>query len=266
MSKILKTIKFPKTNKNVCLALSGGLDSVVLLYALVQNYDADRVKCLSFDYNQRHSVELEYAKKHAEALGVYYKLVDISYLSSIVPEVSSLVKGSGLKVLSSDESFATEKNEVNTYVPWRNGQFAMIEASFAEANDCNYIFHATNAADVYGYFDCTLKFRNAMNKVFDLNPRHKIKLVTPFSKFKKEQIVKLGLELESIMNKDIIDKTWSCYAANNNKECGVCNSCTEKLKGFIKAKVDVPRILKMFNITREQFEEIRKELKNARES
>lgn len=266
MLKILKSIKFPKTNKNVCLALSGGLDSVVLLHALVHNYGADRVKCLSFDYNQRHSIELDYAKKNVEQLGVFHKLVDISYLSSIVPEISSLVKESGLKVLSSDESFATEKNEVNTYVPWRNGQFAMIEAAFAEANDCNYIFQATNAADIYGYFDCTLKFRNAMNKVFDLNPRHKIKLVTPFSKFKKEQIVRLGLELEVLTNKNIINQTWSCYAADNEKECGICNSCTEKLKGLIKAKVELPRILNMFNITREQFIELKKELKNARKS
>lgn len=256
LQEVLDNLPELEEGKNVCLSLSGGLDSTTLLYVLVKKYGADRVKTLSFDFGQRHVIELEMASKSAINTGVYHKIIKLDYLRDIAKETSALISDSKLTPKTAEENAGNP--QVNTYVPWRNGQFAMITAAFAEVNQCSYILQATNQVDCYGYFDTTIEFRDALNSVFMLNRMNPITLVTPFVELYKEEELLIAKEISNELNYDILLNTWSCYngynETNNFKECGMCNTCEEKLKGYIEADFSREQILEKFNINNTQLE------------
>ena len=263
LQDVLSNLPELADGKNVCLSLSGGLDSTTLLGVLVHTYGADRVKTLSFDFGQRHSIELDMADKTVSKFGVFHKTYKLDYLQEIAKDVSALIDGSKLKPKTAEENAGDP--QVNTYVPWRNGQFAMITAAFAEANNCSYILQATNQVDEYGYFDTTKLFRDALNNVFSLNRQNPLSLLTPFVELYKDEELKIARELSNIFNFDILENTWSCYngkkAAYNFKECGVCNTCREKLTGYIQADYTDDEILSRFNITRDELNSARIKIK-----
>lgn len=263
LQEVLDNLPELEDGKNVCLALSGGLDSTTLAYVLVVKYGADRVKTLSFDFGQRHVIELEMAAKTAKHLDVYHKIIKLDYLKDIAKDVSALFADSKLKPKTAEENAGNP--QVNTYVPWRNGQFAMITAAFAEANNCRYILQATNQVDCYGYFDTSTDFRDALNEVFNLNRMNPIELITPFVELYKEEELIIAKELSAEFGVDILESTWSCYNGysedNNFKECGKCNTCEEKLKGYIEAEFEDETILNKFNITIDELNIKRKIIK-----
>lgn len=262
LQEVLDNLPELEDGKNVCLALSGGLDSTTLAYVLVMKYGTDRVKTLSFDFGQRHVIELEMAAKTAKQLGVYHKTIKLEYLKDIAKDVSALFADSVLKPKTAEENSGNP--QVNTYVPWRNGQFAMITASFAEANNCRYILQATNQVDSYGYFDCTTFFRDALNAVFNLNRQNPLELVTPFVEMYKDEELIIAKELSVVFDYDILENTWSCYNGyseeHNFKECGVCNTCEEKLKGYIEADFSDEQIMNKFYISLEDLENKKKQI------
>lgn len=263
LQEVLNSLPDLEEGKNVCLALSGGLDSTTLAYVLVMKYGADRVKTLSFDFGQRHVVELEMADKTARQLGVYHKIIKLDYLKDIAKDVSALFADSKLKPKTAEENAGNP--QVNTYVPWRNGQFAMITAAFAEANNCRYILQATNQVDCYGYFDTSIDFRDALNAVFNLNRQNPLELVTPFVEMYKDEELIIAKELSDIFSCDILENTWSCYNGyseeHNFKECSHCNTCEEKLKGYIEADFSDVQIMNKFNISSEDLENKKKLIK-----
>lgn len=263
LQEVLDGLPELEDGKNVCLALSGGLDSTVLLYVLVKKYGVDRVKTLSFDFGQRHVIELDVAVKTASRLNISHKIVKLDYLKDIAKDVSALISGSELKPKTAEENSGNPT--VNTYVPWRNGQFAMITAAFAEANNCSYILQATNQVDCYGYFDTTTDFRDALNAVFNLNRQNPLELVTPFVELYKEEELLIAKEMSEEVGFDILEDTWSCYNGYseeyNFKECSCCNTCEEKLKGYIEADFSDNTILNKFNITIQELENKKKLIK-----
>lgn len=264
LQEVLDSLPELEQGKNVCLALSGGLDSTTLLYVLVEKYGADRVKTLSFDFGQRHSIELEMASKTAERLGVYHNIIKLDYLKDIAKDVSSLISGSKLKPKTAEENAGNP--QVSTYVPWRNGQFALITAAFAEANKCGYILQATNQVDCYGYFDTTTDFRDALNNLFSLNRQNPLELLTPFVELYKDEELLIAKEISNNLGYDILGDTWSCYNGyleeHNFKECGVCNTCEEKLLGYIKADFTDKQIMDKFNVSITDLENKKKLAKN----
>lgn len=238
-------------DKNVCIALSGGLDSTTLVHVLVEAYGKDRVKALSFNYGQRNIKELEMASKTAQSLGIYHDIIELEYLGKIAKNVSSLVADSDLKPESVKD--ASGDPQPSTYIPYRNAQFAFITAAFAESNDCRYIFNATNATDIYGYWDTTEEFKEAINNVLKLNRKNQLEFVAPFVEFYKEDEL---LVAKVLMKKygNFLENTWSCYNGDlgSGKECGECNTCREKLTGYINADFEDDIILSKFNINQEE--------------
>jgi len=253
-------IVLPETDKNVCIALSGGLDSTTLTCLLVDKYGADKVKAIGFNFGQRHLNELCNAMKTAKKLGIEFKIINLDYLKEIAIETSALIDGSELKPKTAEENAGNP--QVNTYVPFRNLQFAAITAAYAEAKNCEYIFQGLNAVDEYGYWDTSVAFRDAVNNVLKLNRQHQIQFVTPFVELHKDEELKLARELSAKFGWDILENTWSCYNGDNGsgKECGKCNTCSEKLTGYILAGYSDEEILKKFDITKEYIDKIRKEL------
>ena len=163
----------------------------------------------------------------------------------------SLIKGSPNNPRTYEENAGDP--QVDTYVPFRNLQFSAIEAAYAEANNCQYIFQGLNSVDIYGYWDTSIDFVNAVNGVLQLNRHHQIEFKAPFVELHKEDELLLAQELSSIYKFDILAHTWSCYNGENDtgKECGLvgkCNTCIEKLTGYIKAGYSDEKILNKFQV------------------
>jgi len=263
LKEVLDNLPELKKGKNVCLSLSGGLDSTTLLGVLVHKYGADRVKTLSFNFGQRHNIELEMAAKTAKKLGVYWELIDLDYLGKITKKTSALIKGSTITPKTAEENSGNPS--LNTEVSFRNFQFAGITAAFAENNDCSYIAQGLNSSDGFSYWDTTLEFTKRVNYVFELNRKNQIQFISPFVEMYKQDELLIAKELNKIHNYDILEYTWSCYHGcvkeYNFKECGKhCNSCAEKVLGYVKAGFTNDEIKQKFDLDDEYIDNIRKNL------
>ena len=217
--------------------LSGGLDSAVT-FALAKDMGF-RVNALSFNYGQRHSVELESAAAVAISLGASQHLV--------VPIDLRLFGGSAL---TSDAPVPKDRGqeEMNqgipsTYVPARNTIFLSFALAYAEVSKANDIFIGVNALDYSGYPDCRPEYIEAFTAMANLATKagvegtDRVTIHTPLIRLTKAQIVQQGLALG-------VDfaLTSSCYdPAADGAACGRCDSCTLRLKGFREAGQNDPR-------------------------
>lgn len=225
--------------KKAVVLLSGGLDSITCL-AIAQNQEFD-VYAISFDYNQRHKVELEAAKKIVKLYGVKdHKIINIDL---------SLFGGSAL----TDMSIAVPKNNLSgeipvTYVPCRNLIFLSLAAAYAETIGALDIFFGANQIDYSNYPDCRERFVEAFQITASLGSKlaetkERFRINTPLIKLSKADIVKKGLEFG-------IDYsiTVSCYDADENgRACGSCDSCLLRKRAFVELGMNDPTIYKTEN-------------------
>lgn len=212
------------TDKPVVCIFSGGLDSTVLIYALVKKYKSENVKAIGFNYGQRHSAELSKAVKTAKKLGVDYKIIDISFVSDIVKDVCSLSAVSTVRLPTDSESSADV--QANFVVPFRNLIFQSIALSYAESLRSEIVYLGIQNGDNHGFWDCRHEYYTELNKLTALNDKYKIRVLTPLIDFSKADEIKLGREL----GVDFRD-TWTCYNGGE-KPCGICHSCAERLRAF----------------------------------
>jgi 7-cyano-7-deazaguanine synthase len=221
--------------KAICL-LSGGLDSSTCL--AVARRDGFDTYALSFDYGQRHRVELAAASNVAKHLGaIEHRTVRIdlrafggSALTSeiAVPKHESVEElGTGIPI---------------TYVPARNTIFLSYAMAWAEVLECSDVFIGVNAIDYSGYPDCRPEFIEAFERMANLatksgvEGRTHLKIHTPLKELNKAGIVRLGLQVG-------VDfaLTHSCYDPDETgRPCGQCDSCLLRKKGFEEAGVYDP--------------------------
>ena len=220
-----------KSNKALVL-LSGGLDSsVVLSVCQDKGYD---IYAISFDYGQRHKVELEYAKFQA------------TFFNCISHEVFKMefYGGSALtddiKVPKNRDSHSMSKDIPVTYVPSRNIVFLSFASGYAECHDIDNIFIGVNAIDYSGYPDCRKNFIDNFEKLINKSTKKglegsKFKINTPLINLSKKDIIKLG-------HKNGVDfsMTSSCYSPKLKKNCGICDSCLLRKQGFEEAGLRDP--------------------------
>jgi 7-cyano-7-deazaguanine synthase len=214
--------------KKAVLLLSGGLDSATTLaIAKAAGYE---VYALSFRYGQRHVVELNAAKRVAEALGAKeHKIADIDL---------RLFGGSALTADISVPKDRTD-DEIShgipiTYVPARNTIFLSFALAWAEVLGAYDIFIGVNALDYSGYPDCRPEFIEAFERTANLataygvEAKQHITIHTPIIAMSKAEIIREGLRLG-------VDyaMTISCYDPSpEGKPCGQCDSCALRRKGF----------------------------------
>ena len=216
----------------VCL-LSGGLDSTTCLaYARREGFAC---YALSFDYGQRHRVELEAAGRVAAELGAARHL--------IVPINLRLFGGSALT-----DDIDVPKNGIQdggipvTYVPARNTIFLAFALAWAEVLSASDIFIGVNAIDYSGYPDCRPEFIEAFERMANLatkagvEGRTRTKIHTPLVKLSKAGIIELARDLGVDFR-----LTHSCYDPSpDGRPCGLCDSCRLRLKGFAEAGMSDP--------------------------
>ncbi len=206
--------------------LSGGLDSTtVLSHALSKGYE---VTCLSFNYGQRHSIELESSRRIAEKMGVERKVFSLD------------LRQFGGSSLTSDidvEEGKFGREEVpNTYVPGRNIIFLSIAGAIADIKKCEAIMIGVNAVDYSGYPDCRPEFISSMEKSLRIGLAFssRLKIEAPLQTMSKAEIIKYGIKLGTPY-----ELTHSCYLGNE-EACGKCDSCLLRLKGFMEAGYEDP--------------------------
>ena len=212
--------------------LSGGLDSTVCM-AVAKDQNCE-IYPISFNYHQRHSVELNSAKNVAE----YFKVKKHFIVETNMNEFGT----SSLTDLNIDVPINNEdeKNIPNTYVPARNLIFLSYALGYAEAVGAEKIFIGVNAVDYSGYPDCRPEFIELFQNLADystkaaIQDKKKVKIETPLISLTKKEIVLLGQKLNAPLH-----LTHSCY--NGGEEaCGVCDSCRLRLKGFEEAGYSDP--------------------------
>jgi 7-cyano-7-deazaguanine synthase len=257
LDDVLNKLPELEDGKNVCLSYSGGYDSTITLYLLVHKYGAERVKTLSFDYKQKHNIELEKAKINVEKLGVEHRVIDMGYLYDIIKDNSALASGSDIEVPTVNE--VSGDPQPLSYVAFRNLQMMSITAAYAETHQCSYIVLSNNATDLYGYYDATPEFTERLNKVFELNRKNQITMISPFSEMYKVDEGEIALELTDIYGYDIIENHWSCYNGDSGdgKECGLvgnCPTCREKMVGMFQAGYSKEYIMNRFKGSSEDFD------------
>ena len=217
--------------------VSGGLDSAVLLHYVAKKLTYHPLHALSFHYGQRHARELDMARAQVQALPkvVDHRIVDISFFSRLVGTATALV-ADGTDVPDLDSLSQNQLRQPPTYVPNRNMILLSLAAAYAESKNCNAIFYGAQQQDRYGYWDCTPDFVERLNRVLALNRRKPVTVYAPFARMKKEEEIRLGLELGVDFG-----KTWSCYRGGSTP-CGTCPTCVERRRAFEEAGAADPLV------------------------
>jgi 7-cyano-7-deazaguanine synthase len=216
-------------NPKAVVLLSGGMDSLVTAAIALQKYDT---AFLHLNYGQKtERRELKAFNDIAD----YYKvsnrlMVDLKFLSKIG---GSSLTDKNINVSKADLEF---DGIPSSYVPFRNANILSIAVSWAEVLNANRVFIGAVEEDSSGYPDCRKIFYDAFNKVIELGtkPETEIFIETPIINLSKTQIILKGKELNVPF-----ELSWSCYQ-NEDKACGVCDSCALRLRGFQSVGIDDP--------------------------
>lgn len=208
--------------------LSGGMDSCVCAALAVRDHDAAAVH---ISYGQRtEQRERRSFLAVCQRLGIQDKLV-------IRNEALHAIGGSAL----TDENIAIPPSEELgpnipvTYVPFRNAHFLAVAVSWAEVLGAKKVYIGAVEPDSSGYPDCRPAYYRAFNEVVKMGTKEgDIEIVTPLIAMRKNEIVRLGLELGAPF-----DLTWSCYS-RQDEACGICDSCVLRRRAFETAGMQDP--------------------------
>lgn len=212
--------------------LSGGLDSAVALATIVDKLGHENVSTLSIYYGQKHSKELNCAKKLSEYYGVEHFTLDLTEIfkhsncSLLVNSTEQIPEGSYENQINREAN-----GKVSTYVPFRNGLMLSTAAAFAQSIYDRYntilviAAHKDDAAG-HAYADCTEDFLDKMSLAITSGTYNKVKMYSPFASMNKAEIVKTGLKLNVPF-----ELTYSCYNGGES-QCGVCGTCIDRINAF----------------------------------
>jgi len=212
------------------LLLSGGLDSMVA--GGIARERGFRLLALTIDYNQRHAIELEAARRIAATLGAEQHV-----------QLPLDLRRFGGSALTAD--IAVPKGGVGadipvTYVPARNTIFLSLALGWAEAAGARAVFIGVNALDYSGYPDCRPDFIAKFEELANLATKAGLEgdhfsIHAPLLDMKKAHIAReahrLGLDA---------GLSWSCYDPQDGRHCGLCDSCRLRAQGFAEAGLPDP--------------------------
>jgi len=218
-----------KTNKKAVCIMSGGMDST--LGAYIMKDEGYEIIAVHFNYDQRtQAKELECFENICTSLHVKQKyILDLDFFKQLG---ASALTDKTIEVPTK----GVEEGVPVTYVPFRNGIFLSMAAAIAEKEGAQVISIGVVEEDSSGYPDCREEYIKAMQKAINLGTKDEtnIEIKMPLVHLKKSQIVQEALKLNVPL-----ELTWSCYK-NEEKACGVCDSCRLRLNGFETAGVTDP--------------------------
>jgi len=206
----------------VVVSYSGGMDSYTLLHDAV--HQGHEVSALSFNYRQRHVVELENSVTVCEMLGVPHQLVDIEFLHELASN-SALTHG-----MDVPEGHYTDASMRKTVVPNRNMVFTSIAIAHAVNLEMDEVWLGQHAGDHAVYPDCRPAFVALMDGVAQIANWHPVRVRAPYQDLDKTGILTRGQAIG--LGPHHYADTWTCYQPQGYTACGKCGSCTERLEAF----------------------------------
>ncbi len=217
-------------NKKAIVLCSGGIDSAVTM--AICKTSGHEILALTFDYKQKHRIELISAQKIVQSFGAKKHIMFSLNLKSITNVWQSL-------------NFSDYHSKMSsTYVPARNLIFLSLAYAFAETEKAKSIFIGVSKDDFSDYPDCRPVFIEALEKVFAVGTKtgtegDLISIETPLILQSKKRIIQRGLDLGVDFS-----QTWSCYSPVEKVEgvfaCGQCGSCLLRLQGFSEVGKEDP--------------------------
>ena len=210
-------------NKDSVLIVSGGMDSITMLY----EYKERIALGISFDYGSNHNArELPFAAMHCERLGIKHIVINLGFMHQYFK--SSLLEGAE----AIPEGNYDDENMKSTVVPFRNGIMLSIAAGGAESNGLKYVMMANHGGDHTIYPDCRPEFVSAMSEATRLGTYPGIEVLAPYTGITKSDIARHGKALG-------IDyaETWSCYKGGEH-HCGKCGTCRERIEALADAGIE----------------------------
>lgn len=209
--------------KNSVIIVSGGMDSITLLY----DHKDEITLGISFDYGSNHNArEIPFAKMHCERLGIKHITINLDFMHQYFK--SSLLDGAE----AIPEGHYADDNMKSTVVPFRNGIMLSIAIGIAESNNLDQVFIANHGGDHTIYPDCRPEFINAIDAAATAGTYNNVKVVAPYTKITKSDIARIGKKLG-------IDytETWSCYKGGE-VHCGKCGTCVERKEALAEAGIE----------------------------
>lgn len=213
-------------NKDTAVVVfSGGQDSTTCLFWAKKRFK--KVIAISFDYGQRHKLELQCAKKICEKYDVEHEILDLSLLNQLAP--NSLTR-SDIPVDVTREG----DNIPNSFVEGRNLIFLSFAAIFTKQKKANYLITGVSQSDFSGYPDCRDNFIKSLNVTLNLAMDYDFELLTPLMWIDKCETWKMAYDLGVL---DIVkNETLTCYNGIIGNGCGQCPSCELRKHGYLEFK------------------------------
>ena len=209
--------------KDSVIVVSGGMDSVTLLYE-----KKDEIALgISFDYGSNHNHnELPLAALHCQRLGITHVVIPLGFMHQYFKS-SLLESGESIPDGSYDE-----ENMKSTVVPFRNGVMLAVAAGIAESNGLTKVLIANHGGDHTIYPDCRPEFIAAMDAAVEAGTFARVRVVAPYTNISKADIARRGRALG-------IDyaETWSCYKGGH-VHCGTCGTCVERKEALREAGIE----------------------------
>lgn len=210
----------PNYNRKAIVIFSGGQDSTTCLFQAIAEYGKENVETMTFQYGQRHSIELEKAKWIAQDLGVKQTFIDTSVIKAITHNALM------------DENVHIEQKDnklPNTFVDGRNALFLLYAAIYAKGQGIQDIITGVCETDFSGYPDCRDVFIKSMNVTLNLAMDYQFNIKTPLMYLTKAQTWQLADELGVL---DYVrNYTHTCYEGVDGG-CSQCPSCILRDKGL----------------------------------
>lgn len=218
MSKHLK-------GQDAVVVFSGGQDSTTCLGWAIEKFN--RVVALSFNYGQKHSIELQQATKIAKDLGVEHYVMDVSLLNQLAPNA---LTRTDIEVVNGKD--VKDGEEPNTVVRGRNGLFLWLASIYASTHGIENVVTGVTSTDYSGYIDCRNSFISSLNASINLGMDEKIVLWTPLMYLDKAEIWKLSYDLGIF--ETVLRESHTCYQGNREEltGCGVCPACELRNNGL----------------------------------
>lgn len=212
------------------VVLSGGQDSTTCLYWAIARFGADNVASVTFDYGQRHRIELLCAARVAEHAGVPNVCLPIDTFAAL--------GGNALTDAAIDvqRQAGAEGGLPNTFVPGRNLIFLTFAAAYAYQQGIRHLVTGVAQTDYSGYPDCREATISALQEALNLGMEADFRIHTPLMKLSKKQTVELARDLGAL---PAMALTHTCYNGQR-PPCGHCPACQLRARGFDEAGVSDP--------------------------
>jgi len=216
--------------EKVLVVLSGGQDSTTCLYWAIDRFGLDAVDTLTFDYGQRHRIELDCAAKIADFAGVPGRCLPIDTFAALGGDA---LTDPDIDVANEAES---ETGLPNTFVPGRNLVFLTYAAAYAYQRNIRHLVTGVAQTDYSGYPDCREDTITALQHALRLGMGSDVTIHTPLMHLSKKETVELARDLDAL---PAMAFTHTCYNGER-PPCGSCAACELRAKGFSEAGVADP--------------------------